>query len=107
MTLKFDFKTLEQPFEADWPVTVQVPQDGGTVQEQTFDVRFRTLTPAEADEVAARPDPAESKIRKVLVDVKGEAFSSELVEQMIHTPWVFVGLLRAHTSFSLGEPVKN
>ena len=34
MSLKFDFKTLEQPFEADWPVLVPVPQDGGGVQEQ-------------------------------------------------------------------------
>lgn len=107
MTLKFDFKTLEQTFAADWPVTVQVPQDGGTVQEQTFDVRFRTLTPEEQAEVDAQPDPAEAKIRVALVDVKGETFSPELREQMIGRPWIFVGLLRAYTAFLLGQPVKN
>lgn len=107
MTLKFDFKTLEQPFEADWPVKVAVPQDGGTVQEQVFEVRFRTLTPAELTEVDAAPDPAEAKIRKALVDVKGETFSPELVEQLIARAYIFVALLRAHTSFVLGQPAKN
>ena len=34
MSVKFDFKTLKTGFEADWPVTVNVPQDGGTVEKQ-------------------------------------------------------------------------
>lgn len=107
MTIKFDFKTLEQPFEADWPVTVMVPQDGGIVQEQVFDVRFRTLTPAELEEVDGSDQPAENKIRKALVDVKGEDFTAELVETLIARHYIFVGLLRAHTSFVLGQPAKN
>lgn len=107
MTLKFDFKSLGQPFEADWPVTVQVPQDGGTVQEQTFDVRFRTLTKAELAQVETAEDSPTEKLRLALVDVKGETFSPELREDMLGTPYVFLGLLRAYTTFLLGQPAKN
>ncbi len=107
MTLKFDFKTLEQPFEADWPVTVTVPQDGGTVEEQTFDVRFRTLTPSEATNVDNSPDPAAAKLRLALVDVKGETFSPALVEKLLGVGFVQMALLRAYSKFVLGASVKN
>lgn len=108
MTVKFDFKTLGQPFEADWPVTVQVPQDGGKVQEQTFEVRFRTLTKEEQEQLEAEGvDAPTEKLRLALVDVKGETFSPELVEQLLGTPYVFLGMLRAYTTFVLGQPAKN
>lgn len=107
MTLKFDFKTLEQPFEADWPVTVQVPQDGGGTQDQTFDVRFRTLTTEEQAETDKAADPQAAKLRKAIVDVKGETFTPELVDQLLSRGWVLLGLLRAHTKFVLGQPAKN
>lgn len=107
MTLKFDFKTLEQPFEADWPVTVSVPQDGGTVQEQTFDVRFRTLTPEETTNVDNSGDPAAAKLRLALVDVKGETFSPALIEKLLGVGFVQMALLRAYSKFILGASVKN
>lgn len=107
MTLKFDFKTLEQPFEADWPVAVSVPQDGGTVQEQTFDVRFRTLTAEETTNVDNSADPAAAKLRLALVDVKDETFSPALVEKLLSVGFVQMALLRAHSKFILGSPVKN
>lgn len=107
MTLKFDFKTLEQPFEADWPVTVSVPQNGGGVQEQTFEVRFRTLTAEETADVDNSADPAAAKLRLALVDVKDETFTPALVEQMLGRGYVQMGLLRAHAKFILGTPVKN
>lgn len=107
MALKFDFKSLEHSFEADWPVSVQVPQDGGETQEQTFDVRFRTLTPAEQAETEKAADPQGAKLRLALVDVKGETFTPELVDQLLSRGWVLLGLLRAYTKFVLGQPAKN
>ncbi|WP_374569688.1 hypothetical protein [Phenylobacterium sp.] len=56
MTVKFSFATLEQPFEADWPVKVAVPLDGGGVEEQVFMARFR-IELATSDEAEASPTP--------------------------------------------------
>lgn len=107
MTVKFDFKTLGQPFEADWPVTASVPQDGGTTQAQTFDVRFRTLTKEEEASCDQAADPQAARLRLALVDVKGETFSPELVETLLGRGYVMMALLRAYSGFVLGTPAKN
>ncbi|WP_333896283.1 hypothetical protein [Brevundimonas aurantiaca] len=108
MSLKFDFKTLEQPFEADWPVIVPVPQDGGGVQDQEMTVRFRTLTPEEIETVDKdKIDPGAAKLRLAIVDVRGETFSAELVEKLLARGYVYMALLKAHAKFVLGQPAKN
>ena len=107
MSVKFNFKTLEQSFEADWPVTVQVPQDGGTVQAQTFDVRFRLLTKAEEETADKAKEPLEARLRLALVDVKGETFSDALVDALLSKAYIAVGLIRAYGLFATGTPAKN
>lgn len=107
MSLKFDFKTLEQPFEADWPVIVPVPQDGGAVQEQEVTVRFRTLTPDENETVDKAADPGAAKLRLAIVDVRGETFSAELVEKLLGRGYVYMALLKGYAKFVLGQPAKN
>lgn len=112
MTVKFNFKTLDQPIEADWPVTVRVPVDGGGVQEQTFEVRFRALTKAQEAELdaMAEADRPKAKLRMAVVGL-GKAedtmFTAELLEEMLASSHVFMGLLGAYTGFVLGRPAKN
>lgn len=125
MGVKFDFRDLKKPFEADWPVNVPVPVDGGKVETRQFMARFRDLTPEEAsaeralsraaDEAvkAGRtpewPDPKE-RLRKVFIGLgagEAEAFTPELVEDLLNEDRTYIALLRAWGSFKAGAPEKN
>ncbi|MFN3582617.1 hypothetical protein [Phenylobacterium sp.] len=55
MAQKFNFKRLEEPFEADWPVKVNVPEDGGKTTVEEFMARFRIVRDAQPPAIA---DPA-------------------------------------------------
>lgn len=44
---------LAQKRRVKWPVTVNVPQDGGKTQKATFEAELEILTTEEADEVIA------------------------------------------------------
>lgn len=112
MSVKFSFKSLGQPIEADWPVTVRVPTDGGGVAEQTFEVRFRSLTKEDQAELDALPEAEQpkAKLRKVVIGLgrsEETEFSPELLEDMMASSHVFMGLLGAYTGFVLGRPAKN
>ncbi len=102
--LKFDLKTLERPFEANWPVKVQVPQDGGGVEEQEFTARFRTLTPAERDVTAGRHL---EQLKLALMQVEGDDVTADMFELLIGRGYVLTALLKARTGFEIGSPAKN
>lgn len=113
MSAKFNFKTLETGFEADWPVTVSVPLDGGKAEEQTFQARFRSLSAVEQAEIDAQPD-ATGRLRAGLEKAfvrfgagESEALTPELFETMWRAPNVQIGLIRAYNAFILGSPAKN
>lgn len=107
---KFDFGSVGRPFEADWPVKVSVPQDGGGVSEETFTARFRLLDDAEMATVEAHKEPAKELIRKALVGFgkdAGAEFSPELLEQMLARGFVRIAFNRAYGEFSMGVAAKN
>lgn len=127
MGAKFDFKTLGQPLEADWPVHVKTPVDGGEVETRTFMARFRELTPEERAEEKALSEAAEAalkadafakperidpkdRMRKVFIGLgKGEdeKWSDELREELIGTQRVYIALLNAWAAFVTGVVEKN
>ncbi len=113
MSAKFDFKTLETGFAADWPVRVKVPQDGGKIEIQTFEARFVTKT---KDEFAALIAEATEKddenllLRTVFVGLgksEMEEFTTELRDLMIGTQSVREALTAAYREFSGGIEAKN
>lgn len=111
MTAQFDFSALTRPFEADWPVSVNVPQDGGEVKAVTFMARFRLIKDKELKAVIeAEGFTLQDLPRAFFVGFgKGvtQEFSPELREEMIATPWVRLGLQDAYQKFSQGIAAKN
>ena len=109
-TAKFDFTRLGKPFEADWPVVVPVPQNGGTTRDETFSARFRLLEGEEAQTAAKAADQARETLRRAFVGFgAGEAqeWSETVRDQLIETDFVRVGLARAYGAFSIGAAAKN
>ena len=109
MSVKFDFGTLDAPFEADWPVTVSVPQDGGKTQEQVFTARFRLLGQAELEK-AQESDNTDGFVEAFFVGL-GEAEARELTPELrakiVGRPFVRVALLKAFRDFQTGIAAKN
>lgn len=108
--MKFEFATLDTVIEADWPVTVNVPGEGGKVVPQTFTVRFRMLDDAEILQSAEQEVPAKDMLRKVVVGLgKDEetAFSPEFLERLISKTYIRNGLMAAFAEFNGGIAAKN
>lgn len=113
MSNKFDFKTLETGFEADWPVVVRKPVDGGTFQDQTFTARFKTPTQSERDEIAAIAEWQPRLKRALQIGLvglgkdEGETLTPELFEALWGIQTVQLGLINAYGAFQSGAPAKN
>lgn len=104
--MKFDFAALDAAIEADWPVTIPVPQDGGKVTEQTLSVRFRMVDEAELTALGEGLEGSKASLRAVVVGFgKGEdtPFSAELFEKMLAKPYVRLALNNAYRDFALGQ----
>lgn len=107
MSAKFDFSSLQKGFKAVWPVTVNVPQDGGTVQEETFDVRFRLLGQEEINKLATDPDPYAIAKAYLVEIIDGPKLTPEFLAAFLDAPWVREGLKTAYGQFATGAPAKN
>ncbi len=110
MAAKFNFKSLGEPFEADWPVSVPVPQDGGEVETQTFTARFRLLSKEDLEDAVANAKDAFEIQRRVWVGFgKDETMTltQELFDQGMATPYFRVALMEAYQRFSQGIASKN
>jgi len=108
--MKFDFGSLAKPFEADWPVTVSVPQPGGRVQEQILKMRFRLVPEAELEAMGEGVEPAKTALRRVIVGFgqgETEAFTPELLELLLDRPYVRLALNKGYGEFALGIAAKN
>lgn len=113
MSAKFNFSTLETGFEALWPVTVKVPQDGGTIEVQTFTARLRALSKDDAKAAIASDDPfAAYKLGIVAVpdappirDPNGQPLP--FFDQLLAPEWVRDGFDAAFREFRTGVAAKN
>lgn len=113
MSAKFDFKTLETGFAADWPVKVKVPQDGGKIEIQTFEARFVSKTKEEFDALIAEATEKNDEnllLRTVFVGLgksETDKFTPELRDLMIATQPVREALTTAYREFAGGIEAKN
>lgn len=110
MGAKFNFKGLSEPFEADWPVVVNVPESGGTVKEETFMARFRMIEADQADELRAG-GREEAYVKAFFVGLgdgeeQPEDFDA-LRKLMLARPFVRVAIARAFAQFQAGIAAKN
>ena len=105
---KFEFASLDRPFEADWPVVVQVPGDGGIVTPQTFMARLRLLSLEEIEATLEAPDfSARSLPRQFFVGFgREEIFDGDFEavrERLLEVAWTRDGLNGAYKQFAAGE----
>lgn len=114
MTVKFDFKTLDTGFAADWPVKVSVPVDGGAVETQTFMAQFRTPRPDERTELDAMTDINARLKRSLEIGFVGLGQGEEtnltaaaLLAKLWSAPNVQLALIRAYGEFQAGIAAKN
>lgn len=107
MSAKFDFSALQKGFTAVWPVTVNVPQDGGTVKEETFNVRFRLLGQEEINTLAKDADPFAIAKAYLVEMVDGPELTDAMKTAMLDAGWVRGGLAAAYNQFATGAAAKN
>lgn len=103
--------------EFTWPVTVKVPQDGGTYARFSFAARFRQLSKEEREEIRGPRAVDDSAIvRKAVIgwddqivdeDRNPVPFSREALDALIDVPYVLQAFARAYTEAMYGLKEKN
>ncbi len=110
------FKLAEQN-QVRWPVTVQIPQDGGTVRDVEIGIDYRLLTKQQAREIKALDDDqAESRLvdhvvgwDDRVVDTAGQPvpFSRENLELLLEYDFIARAIVLGLYQASRGAPAKN
>jgi len=93
-----------------WPVSVNVPLDGGAVEKHEIKVSFELLPTSESDALLQGADTNKALLRRVIIGWEGIAdedgaeivFSAEALEQAIDVAYVRVALLNAYFQASSG-----
>jgi hypothetical protein len=109
---------IAQSAEYTWPVTVEVPTDGGRSDKATFDARFKRLTQTRMDEIRKGISNAEINdadlAREVLVgwtgvvDDSGEVPYSEAArDRLLDIPMVSAAVVMALLGSLSGARRKN
>jgi hypothetical protein len=109
MSVKFDFKSLDEAFECAWPVSIPVPQPGGSVQAQEITAIFKILPEDEAKAAgeAITADNPWAWFNAWWVGLEGEELTAELRQKMLARPYVRAALTSAYQNFVQGIPAKN
>ena len=99
-----------------WPVTIRVPSDGGTFEEQSFTARFKLLGQERLDALRENADATDqSLLAEALVGWEGVArdgggeipCSAEAKRELLGVPYVRLGVLAAYLECSTGAKRKN
>lgn len=113
MALDFDFKALGEPIERLWPVTVNEPMDGGTVQESEFTARFKIVSEEESNaaiEASGKKggDPfALFRLVWVGLATKHGDLTEDVFLKMLAKPYVRQAVLMAYFRCAQGAAAKN
>lgn len=97
-----------------WPVTIPVPQSGGSVQKHKIDVEFDLLTQTRLTEVMAEERNADQDaalLREVVVGWSGVAnedgepveFSAAALADLVDISYVRSALIRAYFEAASGN----
>ncbi len=108
--MKFDFQTADRLVEADWPVVINVPLDGGKVERRTFTARFRLLRPDDLDAVMADNKDGRGLERMYWIGFGKDEdmqLTPEVFKISLDLPYFRNGLQAAYQAFSGGIEVKN
>lgn len=102
-----------------WPVTVELPTDGGKTEKQTFDAEFKRLTQTRVDEIRSAVERGEMRdselAREAMVGwsgiVDGDGgqvqFSEKSRDQLLDIPQVSGAVVTALLGSMSGAKRKN
>lgn len=103
---------IEKPTEITWPVTINLPRDGGNTTKAVFTGKFKILSNTEFNAIYANGGNDEDLARNVLTgwgnDVCDEAgnpmeFNEENVNKVIAMPYARNGIAAAYLELSQGK----
>lgn len=99
--------------EIDWPVTVNVPQDGGKTRPYTFTARFRVLTlPEQEEALKENPDLLDVVLIGWKEDLCDEAgapipFSAQAKAEILAEQYIRAGLFAAYNELLFGNAARR
>ncbi len=103
---------IENPKEISWPVTVNVPRDGGNTTKSVFTGKFSVITSAEFAAIYANGGNDEDLIHNVfkgwgddICDEFGSPleFTEDNLNMVIAKPYVRNGIVAAYLEISQGK----
>lgn len=111
------FKIVQNPTYS-WPVTVELPTDGGKTEKATFDAEFKRLTQSRVDEIRQAVERGEMRdadlAREALVgwsgvvDENGQVpYSEKARDQLLDIPMVSTAIVMALLNSLSGARRKN
>ena len=106
------FKLMKKPV-VWWPVTIQVPIDGGEVTKHEVQVQYELISESEYKTFAEQGDEAllirVVKNWKDIADENGEplVFSKKNLLAMAQVRFARIGLVHGYMSAESGAPIKN
>ena len=115
---------LKQSSSYSWPVSFDVPVDGGRHEKQTFDGEFKRLPQSKIGPMVAELGKLEDlgeldRITEIASDVligwsgindddgKEMPFSQKALEQLLEVPFLAVAVLKAYVDSIKGAKRKN
>lgn len=111
------FKIVQNPTYT-WPVTVELPIDGGKTEKATFDAEFKRLTQSRVDEIRHAVERSEMRdsdlAREALVGWSGVVdadgpvpYSERARDQLLDIPMVSTAIIMALLNSLSGAKRKN
>lgn len=111
------FKIVQNPTYT-WPVTVELPTDGGKTEKATFDAEFKRLTQSRVDEIRQAVERGEMRdadlAREALVGWSGVVdgdglvpYSEKARDQLLDIPMVSTAVVMALLGSLSGAKRKN
>jgi len=111
------FKIVQNPTYT-WPVTLEIPTDGGKTEKATFDAEFKRLTQSRVEEIRASVERGEMRdidlAREAMVGWSGVVDSDGAVpysesgrDQLLDIPQVASAIVMALLSSISGAKRKN
>lgn len=109
---------LDQSGLYAWPVTVQVPTDGGTWTAETFDAQFKRLPDSQLQKMRAAVMAGELTDKAFALTVVGGwagvtdngqevPFTMATLERLLEIPGVATAVVLAFVESQAGAPRKN
>lgn len=107
---------LEEQKNVKWPVTVNIPRDGGRTTKAEFTAHFELLPQDEFREIYAQENASdEDLLRRVLTgwdgvaDAEGGAidYTPDTREMMIRIPYVRAAMVSAYLECSHGKAARK